>query len=496
MPRIEEIIHLEPKQQQALQAVGKYRYVYYGGARGGGKTHAACAIALHTAIRYPGANIVIMRETIEELRQYIVPTIEYILPSARWSKVYKFKERDKKYQFSNGSLIFLRPLKNIRDVYSEQGIERNAYILDEANNIPAEYIRRLDASLRNTRVQGLRPFMFMTGNPGGISDDYFLSHFVQPDYSRWTEEDLQQKHEYKFIQAYVYDNKYIVEGDPNYIRTLEALPSNLRAAWLEGRWDVFVGQFFEEWNEDVHTVKDFEIPRDWPRYRTIDLGRGSHASVCYWIAGDPDTGIHYVYRELVHKGSISDFARAIVLLSEGEVISRTFSDPNIFASNNQFYDMEQYFRAEGIILEKSSNDRTLGWRIMKQWLHWQLDGDEIIPPKLRFFRGTCPEAIRFLPMLRYAGDAKDDCDTRAIDDHADALRYFCIMIPYPSTTTMLSREGAGQVRLKSEIASFRDMAEAEKAYFSKKENLYFQDDDYSEYISPYSGGFYHGTDDW
>lgn len=488
MPKLEDVIRLQPKQVQALEACKRYRYVYYGGARGGGKTHAACAIAFYTAIRYPGANIVIMRATIEELRQYIVPTMEYILPQNQWKSIYRFKDRDKKYVFTNGSLIFLRPLKNERDVRAEQGIERNVYILDEANNIDYQFIQRLDASLRNTRVAGLRPFMFMTGNPGGISDSYFLSHFVEPKYERWTEQELARKDEYKFIPAFVYDNEYIVTNDPEYIRTLEALPENLRRAWLEGRWDVFIGQFFEEWNEDVHVVKDFEIPPDWLRYRTIDLGRGSHPSVCYWIACDPRDHTYYVYRELCHIGAVDDFARAIVMLSVShdgspEVIARTFADPNIFARDNQFYDMEQYFRAEGIALERSSNDRILGWRVMKQWLHWEQVGTTIHYPKLRFFRGACPEAIYHLPMLRYTGDGRDDCDTRAIDDHADALRYFCVMVPYPTRDTIVSRESAN-VPVQQVTTSSKEVAEMAREYFADPDNLYFRDDE-DDYVSPY-----------
>jgi phage terminase large subunit len=491
MPRLEDIITLQPKQQQALAATNKYRYIYYGGARGGGKTHAACAIAIHYAIRFPGVSIVIMRHTIEEIKQYIVPTIEYILPERRWKTVYKFDRRDKQYVFKNGSRIYLRPLRNEADVQSEQGIERNIYILDEANNIVSDHIRKLDGSLRNTRVPKLKPFMFMTGNPGGISDDYFLSHFVKPDYSRWSEPELELKDEYCFIPATVYDNEALIERDPDYVRTLQALPANLRSAWLEGRWDVFSGQFFEEWNEEYNTVQDFDIPPDWPRYRTIDLGKGSHPSVCYWIAQSPVDNRYYVYREFCFKGSVDDFVRGIKQLSLDvrgceEYILRTFADPTIFARDNQYYDVEQYFRAEGIMLERSINDRILGWRVMKQWMHWTIDEDGTVHyPALRIFRGACPEALRYLPLLRYS-NFKDDCDTRSVDDHADALRYFCIMMPHPEPAEVVEPERP--VVTLANTVSPREVQEAVGRYFSDKQNLYFCDDeDLSVYVSPYIG---------
>ena len=49
-----------------------------------------------------------------------------------------------------------------------------------------------------------------------------------------------------FIQAFVQDNAALMESDPDYVRKLEALPPKLRAAWLYGQWDVYEGQFFED----------------------------------------------------------------------------------------------------------------------------------------------------------------------------------------------------------------------------------------------------------
>jgi phage terminase large subunit len=494
MPRVEEVIPLYPKQEELYNAVGKYRYIYYGGARGGGKTYGCCAVAVRMALRYPGINIVIIRQTVEEIKQYIVPTITgVIFPQQKYSKYYRYKERDKLFQFSNSSLIFLRPLDNEADVRKEQGIERNLYIIDEANNIPIDYLIPLDGSLRNSRIVGYKPSMIMTGNPGGISDNYFWTHFVHVDYSKWTPEELEQKDEYFFVSAKLEDNPSL-DRDGVYRRALMKLPENLRKAWLEGRWDVFSGQFFEEWNEEIHTVKDFPIPKDWPRWRSVDLGRGSHPSVCLWFAMDPDNKLFYCYREFIHYGSATDFARGIVQMSyndwgEPEDYQMTYADPNIFARNNMDYDMEQYFRAEGVILEPSSNDRKLGWKVVKEWLHWEkLEDGKILLPRIRFFRGACPETIYALPRVRYAQGKGEDCDSRGVDDHADALRYFCIRVM--GIEPEYRNEVSQQVHIYDDTmwktTSAEEVSKVKFHYFSDEDNLKFKDEESDILVSPYS----------
>lgn len=433
MLKLQSVLKLHPRQEEALKAIGKYRYVYYGGARGGGKTHAAVVIALRSCLKYAGLNTVIIRQTIPELAQHIEPLIQRLIPEN--IGLYKFDRRDKIFRFYNGSVIYLRPLASEKDLAKEQGIERHLYIIDEANLLPAEFIRRLDGSLRNSRIPNWKPTMFMTGNPGGISDDYFYSHFVNFDPKQWTAQELDRRSEYYYIPATVWDNPSIIENDPDYVETLRSLPEHLRRAWLDGEWGVFKGKFFEEWNRDVHTVHPFIVPTDYIRYRAIDIGMGSHPSVCLWIAHDYITQCAYVYRELIWYNDIRSFAKKIVEMSvdwEGkpEKFAANYADPNIFASKNILYDNEQYFRNAGILLEKSINKRDIGWRALKVWLHYDFIGSTIITqPRLKVFK-TCEETIRSLETLQYSNSNPFDCNTKQFDDPADALRYWAVMVPY------------------------------------------------------------------
>lgn len=51
------------------------------------------------------------------------------------------------------------------------------------------------------------------------------------------------------------DNKALLRSQPDYLRQLEALPPRLRAAWLEGKWDLFEGQFFQEFVNDPGALR-------------------------------------------------------------------------------------------------------------------------------------------------------------------------------------------------------------------------------------------------
>ena len=86
------------------------------------------------------------------------------------------------------------------------------------------------------------------------------------------------------------------------LRQLEALPQRLRQAWLEGKWDVFQGQFFQEFVDDpahyrdrrfTHVIEPFDIPREWSIWRSYDFGYAKPFS-CGWWAVDHDGCVYRI----------------------------------------------------------------------------------------------------------------------------------------------------------------------------------------------------------
>ena len=70
---------LNPKQKLFCQA--RTRYVAYGGARGGGKTHVLRVKAFGGALTYPGIRILIVRREYPELEQNIILPMRKMIPA-------------------------------------------------------------------------------------------------------------------------------------------------------------------------------------------------------------------------------------------------------------------------------------------------------------------------------------------------------------------------------------------------------------------------------
>ena len=230
-----------------------------------------------------------------------------------------------------------------------------------------------------------------------------------------------------FLPSLLRDNKFLSEGDPGYKMRLLALPERERRALLHGDWNIFDGQYFSEFNKDLHVISPFEVPSHWRRYRTIDYGLDMLA--CLWIAVAPD-GVCYVYRELCKQNlTISEAARAILELTpKNEDIYATLAPPDLFSRSQETGKTKATLFSEyGINFTKTSNDRECGWLALKELM---IEREGKI--RLKFF-SVCTEIIRCLPALVTDKLRPTDCSTEPHEiTHApDALRGFAIFNSRP-----------------------------------------------------------------
>ena len=416
--KLSELIQFTDKQKAAHKYIGTGMIVFWGGARGCGKSHFALAEAVLQCRKHPGLVAVIIRESYPELERNFIFKLQPLFPPEIWG--YQYKTASKTAMFSNGSMIMLQSIETEKDLNKVQGVEYQFMIIDEAPKNEADHIEKLRGSLRRSdRLPDFIPTLLMTGNPGGKSDLYFKTRFVSPNYTYWHENELKLKDKYIFIPAFVSDNPHVPQEYTDY---LESLHPELRDKWLLGKWDIYEGAFFQEWNEEVHVCASFEIPQHWYRVAAIDEGWSKkHPAVELWLAQDPETMTVYVYREYVQRGNTDQYARDTFNLQAGEDV-RNFADPSFFyeVKRDEAYTETSaaIFARNGVSLEKANNSRVDGWRIVKDWLHWTTRRD----PKLKIFE-TCRQLINTFPTLTYAKGNKDDLDTTQQDDAADALRY-------------------------------------------------------------------------
>lgn len=395
------------------------RFVAYGGARGGGKSWAVRHKAVLLALRYSGIMILLLRRTYPDLYQNHIRELCNML-----KKSAKYVDKLKEFQFPNGSIIKLGYCQSEKDVLQYQGQEYDVIFLDEATQFTEYQYQTLTACIRGANNFPKR--MYLTCNPGGVGHEWVKRLFVTRRYLR-----NEREENYEFIPATVFDNKALLENDPDYVDMLNNLSEGLREAWRDGNWDMMAGQYFSEFNRNVHVVEPFAIPGYWKRYRAIDYGLDCCA--CLWIAID-DSGDYYVYREYAEADkTISDGAFDILNASGSEKIIYTVAPTDLWARSQESAKAKaDLFRESGLVLIKGSNNREAGWLALKNLLKVHGEGENVYS-RLKIF-SSCTKLIECLPALQRDTKKVTDCMTEPheITHLPDALRYFVLQYVSPS----------------------------------------------------------------
>ena len=421
--------------------LSRARHTCYGGSRGPGKSWAMRRKLVFLCLRYTGLNCLLLRRTLPELREnHVVPLLQDTYGIA------KYNGSTRVFTFANGSRIVMGYCKSEADVLQYQGQQYDVVGMEEATHFTQWQRDQILLTNRNTRPD-FTPRMYYTCNPGGVGHGWVKRLFIDRQYR-----EAERPEDYCFIRARVYDNPAILQNDPDYIRTLEALPEDLRRAYLDGDWDVFSGQYFREFRRDSHVVEPFPIPAHWQRYRAIDYGLDMLA--CLWGAVD-GRGCLYIYRELCGKDLVVSAACKAILGAEapGEKPACTFAPRDIWQRSRATGEtMADMFAAGGLPLAPVANGRVDGWLGLKERLRLKPDGAGGQAPGLRIF-STCRALIANLPLLQHDAKNPNDIATEPHEiTHApDALRYMLDGRPGPGRL-LLPREGGRG--LEGQIADF------------------------------------------
>lgn len=426
-----------PSEKQKLFMRAKEKFVIFGGARGGGKSWAVRWKAVLLCGKYPGIRVLIMRKSYPELLENHIKPLQ-----AQLSGVARYNSLTHEIRFPNGSSIKFMFCGKDSDLMKIQGHEYDVIAIDEATQMTEYQIKTVMACLRGANSFPKR--MYMTCNPGGPGHQY-----IKRLKERRFRSD-ENPADYVFIQSLVTDNKALMEKQPDYIEQLKAQPPKQREAWLHGNWDVYEGQFFEEFRDDpdhyadrkfTHVIPPFEPPPGWRIYRSFDWGYARPFS-CGWWAVDPD-GVFYRILELY--GCRQDHGEDVPnegvkwvddkIFSEIARIEREHpwlkgrrvqgvADPSIWAGAENGISRYDTAVRHRVYFEKGNNDRIPGW----MQCHYRLAFDENGYPMMYVFN-TCRAFIRTVPLLRYDDHVPEDLDSTMEDHAADEWRYFCMLNP-------------------------------------------------------------------
>ena len=391
-------------------------------------------------LAYAGIKCMIIRKTYPELQEnHINPMCELLKcyhPDKK-ERLASYNDSKKNISFPNGSRILFRYCDNEKDAERFQGTEVDILFIDEATHQSEEKYKKLSACVRG--VNNFPKRIYLTCNPGNEGHHWVKRLFIDRAY-----QDNENPDDYMFIQSLVTDNKALMESNPDYIRQLEALPPKLRQAWLEGDWNVYEGQFFEDFidrpeqyasRQWTHVIDPFEIPDGWKIYRSFDWGYNKPFS-CAWWAVDYD-GV--VYRILELYGCTKTPNEGV-----------KWTPPQVFAEIHRIETEHRWLKGKKILgiadpaiwdaetgesiadvasrhqvfFTPGDHKRIPGWMQM----HYRLAFDENGYPMMYIF-SNCKAFIRTIPLLQYAEHKPEDLDTDGEDHVADEARYFCMSRP-------------------------------------------------------------------
>ena len=360
------------------------REVFYGGARGGGKTY-SLLIAPLRFVDKPAARMLLIRRSMPELRDVIFQTQQLYpkaAPGAKW------KSQENTWYFPSGARIEFGYCENLQDVLRYQGQSYSWIGVDElpqyANPDIWQFLR---SSLRTTDPT-IPLHMRATGNPGNVGSAWVKKMFIDP-------------------------------AEPN-TRVTEKIEYELEGKTLTA---------FPEFDKTVHTCESFEIPKGWTKIRAADFGYAAHSAIL-WGAVDFD-GCLWIYRELyVNRLTADKLGQMIMEVEEGDGrIQDALLDSSCWARRGDAGpSIAETLNREGCRFRPS--DRSPGSRVAgKIELHKRLMIDEETEEPGIVIMQNCRNLISQLAALPVDPRNPEDVDTKSEDHLYDALRYMVMSRP-------------------------------------------------------------------
>lgn len=430
--------------------------LFYGGARGGGKTDFLLGdFAMHAGMYGEHAKGIIFRRTLPEFREIVKRSTQlYTALGAEYNK------SEREWTFPNGATLIMRYLYDATDAGHYQGHAYTWVGVDEAGNYPnPEAIDLMRATLRS--AQGVPTFLRLTGNPGGVGHLWLKARYIDPAppytphrYQPQPDEAKDLWVEAVFIPAKLEDNAILMQNDPDYeARIAAAGGPALYRAWRFGDWNAVIGAAFSEWRTDVHIKQMQTIPDTWRLIAGMDWGYAAPGAF-YVLACGPDGEVHIPF-EYYFNGKVTDpqdpetvgYNIGMALFAwvmDGRLPSypefcgldssawskgdgrggqwRTIAELIQTGINRAL--KEQRFPL--IEAPRGAGSRVTGKQLFHNMLKFDRDKHGNVPswlaPKLTF-SPTCTHAIRTIPALPVAPKNPEDVDTDAEDHAFDAVRY-------------------------------------------------------------------------
>jgi hypothetical protein len=446
----------QPGPQTALLRCPVFE-VFYGGARGGGKTESSIGDWLqHSSLYGEGAIGIFFRRNLNQLGEVIART-KQIFPKIGAT----FNEKKSTWVMANGARLRFSYLDRDQDAENYQGHNYTRIYIEELTNFPSPApVNMLRAALRSG--SGVPTAMRFTGNPGGPGHNWVKARYIDPaplGYKIITcSSDIELDgvtHSVSldriFIPSKLSDNILLVKNDPTYVLKLRQSGSEaLVRAWLNGDWNAVDGAFFSEWSDEKHVLRVDDvidlIPKDEIRFRAFDWGQSSPFSVGWYAHLSKD--LHTRCGRTLPKGAIIKYAEwygaeltpsgirkglkiGADLIAKG-IVEREKSMPRVWygvadpSIRNHFGgpSILEIMSVHGCAWNLGDNNRKAGHNQIRQ----RLVGANGVP--MFYVLDCCANTVRTFPIQQHEDENSEDLDTEAEDHAIDETRYALMSRPW------------------------------------------------------------------
>lgn len=431
--KLSDLFNPHERQRDFLSAVAGHQYTLYGGAGGGGKSY---------LLRWTLTCLLIEWAAKRNLRNVRVGLFSKDYPTLKDRQITKIARempawlgsiRDTKEdglgfylheRYGGGGIL----LRNLDDPAKYKSVEFAAIGVEELTENPEQMFHDLRFRLRWPGIPDTK-FIAAT-NPGGIGHNWVKLLWILREYSEELRPDAAQ---FAYVPAKATDNPHV---DPTYLRLLDSLPPDMRAAVRDGSWDVFVGQKFSEFRREIHICQPFKIPSWWERWGANDPGY-SDPGVWHTFAAD-QSGNVYITREFTfHRQAYSKQAEEVakVLKAEKEQMGYWVTGMDAFIADPETRKTYVDYYAQGGLLGfrrpiHGAGSRRVRAATMHEYLLPFPDAQEPkkLTAKLHIFapgRGNtgCPKLIETLPSLVTDEKDREAVAMCAIDHWYDTATY-------------------------------------------------------------------------
>jgi len=418
---VPSVLTLSPNARQRQFFAEKAKFILYGGAKGGGKSWAIRWKQILRRLKYPGSKGLLLRRTYPELYRTHIEKIAQEIPKGMAT----YDNQRHTLRFANGSTLEFASAQYERDILQFQGAEYDDIGLDEATQFTEYQFNMLRSVIRTIRPD-IETQIYLSANPGGIGHGWVKRTFVEPDFSKFTAEQIAEYRSVNaFVPAKVYDNPVLMKNDPYYLKTLQSLPEALRRMYLDGDWNIFEGQVFNEWRQDKHVTDKFEFPLDvCKKIVGFDWGYASPGCAIF-LAYTPENsqGVSrvYAYRELyLTQKTPEQWALAIKAFADLDNIEYIVLPHDCYVNEGRESIADTFQRIirkpirRGATLQKNARKNRLA--ITHQYLSDAKDGKPLMQ-----FHPKLLNTIRTLPELVYADNDPEDINSDGEDHAYDAL---------------------------------------------------------------------------